>query len=78
MTSRGDLTDAEWAVLEPLLPSTDNRRPQRRGLGRRQGPGRRNRPGLTGLDRQPGRRSGPLGPPVVVGAGEWHAIRMIS
>ncbi|MEU2723313.1 IS5 family transposase [Streptomyces smyrnaeus] len=25
MTSRGDLTDVEWAVLEPLLPSTNNR-----------------------------------------------------
>jgi transposase len=25
MISRGDLTDVEWAVLEPLLPSTNNR-----------------------------------------------------
>ncbi|MFI1865508.1 transposase [Streptomyces jumonjinensis] len=25
MISRGDLTDVEWAVLEPLLPATNNR-----------------------------------------------------
>lgn len=26
MLSRGDLTDDEWAVLEPLLPNSNNRR----------------------------------------------------
>lgn len=25
MLSRGDLTDEEWAVLEPLLPKSNNR-----------------------------------------------------
>ncbi|MGW0498481.1 hypothetical protein ACWD0Z_24570 [Streptomyces sp. NPDC003007] len=32
----------------------------------------------AGLEFIPGRRSGPHGPPVVVGAGGWQAIKAIS